>query len=207
MNNFEQVNTKGRYDDLYKFFLADRRHPAGLKWLSLQDSQYLIKEYDGLMLDGDPTTAPSIIKWSSSQIDTVGFNGIGVKTERRTGRFVLGGNYTRGTNIVPVIKWAPSTAGAGSVNWQLNYEVINDGQIGGAGTVSNVIQLTNSIAWEMFTNIFPSITGTGFDIGSVFHFNLFRDPASDTYGADSALLSIGFYKQINTFGARVQFQK
>ena len=207
MNSFENINNKAKLDDLYKFFNGDRRDPD-LLWLALRQPQYLIKEYYGIALTGIGTTLPNIIKWSSRQIDVYGLNGIGVKTERISGGFVLDGNYVEGSDIVPVIKYGPSTAGAGFINWQLNYEWISDGQVGGAGIITSTGQLTNSLAWQMFPKKFPLITGTAKLIGSLFHFNLFRDPSGiDTYGADAALLTIGFYQKINTFGARTQFIK
>lgn len=202
--NFKSLTSfKSRFEDFYSFFFSDIRND----WLAIRQPQYLIKEYDGLALGGDPTTSPGIIKWASSQIDVYGFNGIGVKTERRTARFILPGNYVEGSDIVPVIHWGPSTAGAGNIVWQMNYEWISDGQAGSAGVTIQINPATFSVAWLKHTNRFPTISGTGKLIGSLFHFNLFRDPSADTYGADAALLNIGFFQKINTFGSRTDLTK
>lgn len=209
MNSFENINNKAKLDDLYKFFNVDRRDPA-LLWLALRQSQYETDYHCGMSLGGISTTIPGIIKWGGGQVDVRAFNGIGVKTEKLSDSFVFGGNYKKGTSIIPFIKWAPTTAGAGLVLWQLNYDILRDGQISGPGLIlTNVTTPTNSTAWEVFTSLLPPILSGGFDIGSVFHFNLFRDPASpgDTYGGDTALIGIGIYKEINTFGARTQFTK
>jgi hypothetical protein len=103
------------------------------------------------------------------------------------------------------VHWSPTTAAAGDVKWQLTYHWVNiDGAFGAETTIS-VTQAAGGVAWKANKISFPTVDGTGMQIGSQIIGRLFRDPtdAADTYGDDAAITgTFGIHYLVDTDGSR-----
>lgn len=147
---------------------------------------------------------PSIIAVNgAAHLKVRGFNGIGTLNELGEGCEILH-DYKEGTDIVPHLHWAPTTADIGDVKWQLAYMWIDRLGVFTAETVVSVTVTTSGVAWQEARSNFPAISGTGKHIGGRFHFVLFRDPAdaADTYAHDAAGFDFGIHYERDTIGSR-----
>lgn len=146
-----------------------------------------------------------MINWNSTTIRVSAFDG--VNTPESLSKVIeLNHNWKEGTTIKPHIHLTPTTAGAGNVEWFLDWFAIDDGQYTGVATVS-IVQAAGGVAWAYRLAEFPDIiTLTDYDTGVQLGFTLRRDPTAgnpdDTYGADAALLTLGLHVQIDTLGSR-----
>lgn len=145
---------------------------------------------------------PAVIDLASTNVEVSAFDG-GVTTEEVSGVIEIDHDYEEGTDLIPHIHWLPTDAGAGDVVWQLEYTILDDGDIAGSSTTITVQTSTNSTAWENVRSSFPTIDGTGLTINDQIFFRLFRDPTdgNDTYGSDAAAATIGFHYQANSLGS------
>jgi hypothetical protein len=153
---------------------------------------------------GTVAATPSKISFlGSGSLKTYGFDG-GALTEELHGSFELKHGYKQESDITVHVHWTPTNANAGNVKWQLEYSWQNVDGTFSAPTTINVIDSTDTTAWKHLRANFPAITGTGYNIGSILVFRIFRDPtdASDTYASDAALVDIGCHYQIDTVGSR-----
>jgi len=120
-------------------------------------------------------------------------------------------DYIDGTDITFCVKWAPTDAGAGSVTWGIEYEIVrsNNGETLGTGTSTLiVVGSTNSLANELLCTgpTGMKIDGTGVKKGDFIGLRGFRDAdashggAVDDYAADAALVSVCIRYKSNRFG-------
>ena len=158
---------------------------------------------------GVGASAPDLVQFlAAGGLRCFGFDG-NATPEQLYGTHELQHDYQEGTNILFHVHWAPTTANAGDVKWQLEYSWQNtDGTFGAATTIS-IVQAAGGTAWVHKLAAFAAITGTGFKIGSVVNFRLFRDPTdgSDTYVDDAGLLSIGIHYLSDTLGSSTALVK
>jgi hypothetical protein len=156
--------------------------------------------FGGASLRG--ATAPDFIALNGGNIQVRGFDGVNT-TEELFGQVEMNHYWKEGSTIYPHLHWMPSTAAAGNVNWQLDYNIIADDATPAGETNINTVVATPEVAWQgVFTGL-PSIDMSGYGIGTQFAFRLFRDPTdSDTYGADAALLTFGLHIEVDTIGSR-----
>jgi hypothetical protein len=147
---------------------------------------------------------PSIIAVNgATYIKVRAFNGVGTLNELGEGCEVLH-DYKEGTDIQPHLHWAPTTAAAGNVKWQLAYMWVERNGTYGSETVISVTTAAAGVAWQEQRVDFPAISGVGHTIGSRFQFVLFRNPAdvADTYAADAAAFDFGLHYERDTIGSR-----
>lgn len=158
----------------------------------------------GLSLGTAGASVPDLITVASTNIMVRGFIGTGVTVQEGWGSLEILHDYKEGTNIIPHVHWVPETSVAGDVKWQLEYAWLNRGQTFSTGTTITLTDAAGGTAWVEHRSSFPTITGTGMEIGSRFIFRLFRDPAdvADTYDAYAGLIDFGIHYERDTMGSR-----
>lgn len=157
----------------------------------------------GLSLAGGPA-APTAVNVNGSTILAYSFSGTNPTPDELHGSLEILHDYKEGSDIVPHVHWAPSTADVGDVKWQLEYMWINSGANFSGSTVISGTTAAGGVAWnERRTNL-GTISGAGKTIGSRFAFRLFRDAAdaADTYDAGAVLFDIGVHYERDTLGSR-----
>jgi hypothetical protein len=149
-------------------------------------------------------TAPSRITIASTTIRTYAFTGIGAIADELHGSVETPHDYKEGTSIIVHPHWAPTTADAGNVKWQLEYFWISDTGTVSTSTTISVTSAAGGVAWAGKLNDFPTISGVGRIVGDRFGYRIFRDPAdaADTYAFDVALYDVGIHYEADTLGSR-----
>lgn len=148
------------------------------------------------------SAAPDLITIGSTGIETLGFDGVNT-TEEVSAVAELNHNWREGTILKPHVHWLATTNDAGNVHWQLEYVIVQDGDVVGAGDTIEVTQAASGVAWTQQFASFPDIVATGYTIGAQIFFRLFRDPTdADTYGHDAAIATFGLHVQLDTMGSR-----
>lgn len=151
---------------------------------------------------GRGASAPDLITLGSTDIQVLAFDGVNTM-EQVSVDLELNHNWKEGTILKPHVHWMPTTTGAGNVNWQLEYVIVQDEAVVGASTTINVIVATPGVAWQQEFAAFPDIDASAFTIGAQAFFRLFRDPTdNDTYGTDAAIATFGVHVQVDTLGSR-----
>jgi len=172
---------------------ANRLFVSGETWADLQMEISIL---------GSGPNAPDVIAHPGFPVASVyGFDG-GSTMEEVFGAVELPSNYKEGTTIYPNVSWSPTTAGAGSVVWQMDYAYANNNATFITGTISGS-QAASGIALHESLDIDGGISITGLQIGALFSFRLYRVPniALDTYAADAALLDLDLLYQIDGIGS------
>lgn len=125
--------------------------------------------------------------------------------------FQMPHSYWEGSSIIPHVHWARTAAtGAGNnVIWGLEYEWQNiDSAFAGPSTiyVTNAISGTN---WYHQLSEFPTVSGSGKKISSVFTCRIFRLASStaDDYDKPAALLQVDIHYQKDTIGSATSSAK
>jgi len=157
----------------------------------------------GLALGTGPA-APAIIAIAGTGILAYAFIGTGVLTDELHGSIETLHDYLEGSDIIPHVHWMPSTNDAGDVKWQLEYIWISrTGTVAGSTTI-DVTVAAGGTAWTLHRSDFPTIDGTGRNIGDRFIFRIFRNPAdgADTYAHDAAIMDFGVHFERDTMGSR-----
>ncbi|KKN42005.1 hypothetical protein LCGC14_0717650 [marine sediment metagenome] len=155
------------------------------------------------------TTAPDFIPlFGSGGIYGWGFDGVN-RTEELHGSDEILHGLIEGTDLDIHVHWMPTTAGAGQVLWQIEYTIVQGGQVASAPVIISAAEATNSQAWEGINTDIAIISGAGIKIESHFVMRVFRDPteSADTYGADAALFGVGIHYRIDDIGSRSQLVK
>jgi hypothetical protein len=150
---------------------------------------------------GKGASAPEAVNSLGTNIEVLAFDG-GVTTEQLYGNGELLHDWKEGTDIYFHIHWYPSTADAGNVTWQLEYELRDTAAFSGSTTI-NVTQATSGVG-KLHRADFPAINCTGYKIGSQIIFRLFRAPTAtlDNYEHDAYAVSIGIHYQVDSLGSR-----
>lgn len=153
--------------------------------------------------------APDLINFINANLQVRGFDG-GATTERLFGSCEMQHDYKEGSNIEIHVHWSPTTADAGSVVWQLYYTWTNKhGTFAAPTLITFTPDAAGGTAWVHKFKSGGAISGAGKTIGSIFVFQLFRDPGAtgDTYSADAALLDVGIHYECDTTGSRERTSK
>ena len=150
-------------------------------------------------------SSPDLINFNATGIQVLGFNGVNI-TEEVSVAEELNHNWAEGTIILPHVHWYPTTTGAGSVVWQMEFTFVapSDPTGGATSTTISAAQVGGGVAWgNKFINL-PTITTTDLVIGTPMHVRFFRDPGAggDDYGADAALATFGLHVLIDSLGSR-----
>ena len=147
--------------------------------------------------------SPDLVSWNATGIEVPAFDG-GASTEYLNGAFEVQHDYKEGSDMQPHLHWAPTTADAGNVVWQLEFIVISGASVIDSGTLT-VTSAATGTAWEeVKINFGDVIDGATMTIADQILFRLFRDPgdASDTYAHDAVVLTVGVHYEIDTLGSR-----
>jgi hypothetical protein len=202
-----------RYPPYYRFTgLQSGNVPAGDYaefepdgFLSLHGSALAWKDLDiGAVSLGGGASSPDLVAINGGSIQLPAFDG-GVITEQLWGAKEIDHDYAEGTDIQVHCHWMPTTAGAGSVKWQMTYMIAKNGVAVGAENTVSVVQAAGGVAWvTRFANLAPVIPGAGLEIGNQIIFRFFRNPTdgSDDYAGDAVVTTIGFHIQVDSFGSR-----
>lgn len=113
-------------------------------------------------------------------------------------------DYKEGTDLHLHVHWMATTANAGVVRWGLEYVWCNVGDTSAAPATIYVNATASGTAWKHQLTSFPTISGTGKHIGSMFAFRIFRaaTDAADTYPDTAYLPQVGIHYEIDTVGSR-----
>lgn len=132
------------------------------------------------------------------------YAGTGATVEQLGGSKELAHEMLFGTDIIPHIHWAPTTADAGNVKWQLRYMLVNRAGTYSGGATISVTDAAPGVAWKGLRSSFPAISTAGILAGSRIMFTLFRDPAdaADTYAHDVIAPNFGVHVQVDMLGTR-----
>jgi len=100
------------------------------------------------------------------------------------------------------VHYYPTTAGAGTVRFGLEYFFTREGIAVTASTKIYIDSVVSGIAWAKKSVSFADITPPN-ELGTQFHFRFFRDAVhiNDTYASDIAVSTIGYHYQIDSFGS------
>jgi hypothetical protein len=155
--------------------------------------------------------APGLENFSnSSTLKIYAFDGAGVLVEEVFLSVQLPHRYREGTDVYPHVHWVPTTAGAGSVVWQLEYAAANPvtGVFPNVSTIE-IADAAAGVAWQHQIAPFAAIDGSDFKISTMLHCRLFRDPThgSDDYAGDAGFLEFDLHFELNSPGSRQSYTK
>jgi hypothetical protein len=149
---------------------------------------------------GGGASQPDLVQLNGGTIEVRAFDG-NVTIEQLWGAVEIGHDYAEGTDLYFHIHWMPTTAGAGSVKWQLTYIIVEETGAVPVEQTIDVTQAAGGVAWVMQEAVFPAVSGAGVHIQNHVAFRFFRNPNQDDYAADAAVMSIGIHMQIDSVGS------
>lgn len=149
---------------------------------------------------------PDEIQWDGGNIYVDAFDG-SATTQQLFAGTELQHDYWEGSDFHFHVHWAPTTAAAGNVKWNIDYTIERDG----TGTIdSGTLSETDSAdgtAWlPKRTDFSTSVSGASFKVEDQIAIRLYRDPSdvADTYAADAVLaFTFGYHYQIDAVGSRL----
>lgn len=124
--------------------------------------------------------------------------------------------WDEGTTIKPHVHWQKTTSAAGNVLWQLDYEVINNGDTAAMAYGSQGQGVTpmdgtpdGNTANQVLITSLGDITMVDKRISCLIFWKLSRigSDASDTYGADARLIEFDIHYEIDSRGSIEEFTK
>lgn len=203
--------------DIFKRMSGDTTTP-GNRIITLDDLNDSLfrpsrwRDYNvGAVTLGTAASAPDLVAYNGSTIMMPAFDG-SVTTEQLYGSIELNHDYEEGTDIFFHVHWAPTTATAGNVVWQLEYTMLRSGLVSTATTIRRQ-EASPAVAWKMLTTELPKIDGTNLKLGDQFVFRLFRNPTynsgglNDTYPADVVVATVGLHVQVDGLGSKRKSEK
>lgn len=118
-------------------------------------------------------------------------------------------DYKEGSNFDFHIHWAPSTTNTGNCRWGLEYSIANDGAAFPTPTTVYAVSAGAGVVNQHTRVSIATITGTGFTIGTVMAYRIFRDGTNgaDTFTGNAFLISAGVHYECDTIGSRQQTTK
>lgn len=107
-----------------------------------------------------------------------------------------------GSDVYAHVHWLPTTTGAGSVVWGLEYSWASIEAVMPSTTIITVADAAAGVANTHQIAGFSAITGTGKTVSSMMLCRLFRKAAdgSDTYGDDAVVLAVDFHIEQDKLG-------
>lgn len=124
--------------------------------------------------------------------------------------------WSEGTTIKPHVHWQKTTSAAGNVLWQLDYEVVNNGDTALMTYASSISNSTvasgtpdNDTANEVLITNIGDISMTNKTLSCLVLWKLSRigGNAADTYGADARLLEFDIHYEVDSLGSNTEFNK
>lgn len=125
--------------------------------------------------------------------------------EKIQGGFEMQHDYAEGTDFTFHVHWQGITAPSGTdnVQWRLKYIVLRTGQTLDAPVTIDSPDCPIDTQYEVHVCSFAAITGTNYNIGDQFYFELERVASTgDAYLGDALTATIGIHYQVNTIGSR-----
>lgn len=124
-------------------------------------------------------------------------------------------DWKEGTAIYPHVHWAPTTADAGNVVWQLDYTwASRNGTFGASTTMASAATAAGGTAWvhkmtDLLAGGLNYIAGTGQTVSSMLVCRLHRDAGAgaDTLAAGVAFLEFDIHYEKDTLGSRTATAK
>ena len=137
------------------------------------------------------------------------FAGTGTTVEQLGGSKELIHEMIFGQNMIPHIHWAPVSAAAGNVKWQLRTMLVNRNGTYSGGVTTSVVAAAPGVAWHGVRSDFPAISTAGIASGARIMFTLFRDPAdaADTYTDLVIAPNFGVHVPVDMLGTRTIDEK
>lgn len=200
-NNFSWNNSTGTLTTASDFRLQTGTN----KTFILNNCVYRDENFSGFEA-GATANEPDAIKWKgTSTIYTRGFDGSSTSEQLFAGA-ELQHDYQEGSDLIFHIHWCPTTAGSGSVKWNIDYTIERD-NVGTmqSGTLS-VVDSTDGVAWIARRINIGTILGTDLKIGDQIAIRLYRNPSDseDTYTADAGLsFTFGYHYCVDSLGSRL----
>lgn len=108
--------------------------------------------------------------------------------------------WVEASDLVPQICWAPSTAAAGNVDWQLDYTIIQPNGTPTNGVLTGTSAAPGVVDQSTILELAP-ISMTGRPIRTSVFAQLVRLGAADTYNATVQLIHFAFLTKFNGVGA------
>jgi len=159
----------------------------------------------GMTLGGPSATLPDEVKFTDEAGGDTGIYSWGFAVgEKVTGAIEIPHSYKEGSDITFHVHWQGNDAptDTDNVQWQLVYTVAQNGQTLDAATTIT-IETGYDTQYEWVTSAFAAITGTNFNMGDQFLFELSRIAASaDEYAGDAVISTVGFHYEQDTVGSR-----
>lgn len=135
------------------------------------------------------------------------FSGSG-PTDLIHGSFEILHDYKEGTDLYPHVHWMPTTNGAGTVKWVLDYGVAKTGSVLSVDGTIPVTQAASGVAYqEQVIEFGTAITGTNLKVGDQIVWTLSRPSSApeDDYAGSAALISFGVHYQTDDIGSINRF--
>lgn len=110
--------------------------------------------------------------------------------------------YAEGENLIVRAKWVPKDTDTGFVRWAFEMTATNIGGVFGDTITLTTDDAGDGVAYKNQYVDFPTISGSGLEIGNTVIGRIYRDGSNDTYDNDAALLSILLCYPRNMPGAR-----
>jgi hypothetical protein len=160
------------------------------------------------VLTTGPTPPDMEVFGPTGNIRLPAFAGSGPTTEQAFGSFEIPHSWREGTIVRPHIHWAPRTANAGNVLWQMQVSIADASKEFPAEQLLTAT-CAAGVQWKHFINEFDPLVMTGLHIGAIIAFRIFRNPGAvaDTYADDAFLLSLGVHFQMDRAGSTGVFVK
>lgn len=116
-------------------------------------------------------------------------------------------SYSPGTDLKPHCHWMPTTAGAGSVVWGLEYTIANVESVFPNTTILRATIAAQGTAYRQQIAPFGIIPGTNLRESTMLICRIFREAANpaDTYPADAALLEFDIHFRVVKDGTLIEF--
>ena len=139
-----------------------------------------------------------------------------LKTETLAGVAQLPHAWKEESSIHAHTHWQKTTSAAGNVLWQLDYEVVNNGDVA-AMDYGSQLQTTTTVsetpdddtAERVLISSLGEITMADTRISTLIFWKLSRigGDVLDTYGADARLIEFDIHYQIDSLGSDLEFIK
>ena len=158
----------------------------------------------GLVSDPDVETSTGLLLFDAAS------------TEMIAGVAQLPHTWNEASTIRPHVHWQKTTSAAGDVLWQIDYEVVNNGDVapmayGEQLQAASVASGTpdNDTANELLITPLGDVAMTSKTLSCIVFWKLSRigGDAADTYGADARLLEFDIHYEIDSFGSDDEFTK
>jgi len=156
---------------------------------------------------GTAASAPDPVLVSGGTIDVRCFDG-NATTEQLFWGFELSHEWKEDGDIIPHVHWMPSTANPGSVIWNMDYWVTEDGSATSTGTLFST-STSLGVAWKEQRADFATTSLSGYDIGTQVMVRFYRVPSAtgDDYPDDACLATVGMHYQQDSMGSSLVWTK